>query len=51
MIDYLKGEYTDGVIFTALRDTVLRMEKDLSSDWYIYDLANYLHQRWSLSPH
>lgn len=32
---YLKGEYTDGVIFEALRGTVLRMEKDPSSDWYI----------------
>ena len=32
---YLRGEYTDGVIYEALRDTVLRMEKDPSAEWFI----------------
>lgn len=32
---YIRGEYTDGVIYEALRDTVSRMEKDPSAEWFI----------------
>ena len=32
---YLKGEYTDGAIYEALKDTVARMAQDPSVDWYV----------------